>query len=155
MQREAEDEGFKIDHFFPTAKGGPWTAYTNLFLACDRCNQHKADNWPDVESRKSGVRYLNCCEEWDYGEHIFEREDGIVFSDTVPGKYHIVMLKLNRPDLVRLRLSRTRVVQELEETVVCYGGTFEDFTAKTQILKQMLYELIPPIPRAAPKAAMS
>jgi hypothetical protein len=150
MVQEAEDEGFKIDHFFPTAKGGPWTAYTNLFLACDRCNQHKSDNWPDLNARMAGVRYLNCCEEFDYGEHIFEGENGVVFSDTVPGRYHIVMLKLNRPDLVRLRLARTKVVQEIEQAVVFYGGMFDDFMAKTGALKQMLYELIPPIPRSRP-----
>ena len=147
MQREAEDEGFKIDHFFPTAKGGPWTHYANLFLSCDRCNQHKSDNWPTLEFRELGVRYLNCCEEIDYGEHIFERDDGSVFSETIAGKYHILMLKLNRPDLIRLRRWRTSLVRELEATALHYGGSFKDFVAKTETLKQLLHELIPPIPR--------
>src|SRR5712691_4203012 len=62
----------EIDHFDPTIKGRKRHRYSNLFLASRYCNNKKWKNWPTANERAQGLRFLNCCEEWDYGEHIFE-----------------------------------------------------------------------------------
>jgi len=122
MNREQEDEGFKIDHHFPTSKGEPHIHYDNLFLSCDRCNHHKIDWWPSPKEFQRGVRYLNCCIEIEYGQHIFEKMDGNLVSNSPQGKYHIRMLKLSRPDLVRLRLKRRELLEKIHSSL--HADTF-------------------------------
>ena len=146
MNRESEDEGFKIDHFWPTSKGGSFTDYLNLFLSCDRCNHHKWDHWPTRAERNLGIRFLNCCEETDYGDHIFERENGELYSETPEGRYHIRMIFLNRPDLVRLRQKRRQFLAIVNAPVT--GMNFgSEVEAKLAVLSKLLKELIPAIPR--------
>jgi hypothetical protein len=153
LQREAEDAGFKIDHHFPTSKGGAWTVYDNLFLSCDRCNHHKHDWWPRPEEQKQGVRFLNCCQEIDYGALLFENERGeIVCKDNEAAAiYHRRILKLNRPELVRLRLKRRRILEKIEETFFQSDTKFDEasrkiFLVRIELLKGLLEDLIPKIP---------
>ena len=57
-----------------------------------------------------GVRFLNCCEEHDYGVHILENPTThLVVGVTPPGKYHVRMLDLNAPHLVQERAERSRL----------------------------------------------
>ena len=151
MQREAENEGFKIDHHFPTSKGGPWTDYENLFLSCDRCNHHKHDWWPSPEEQKAGARFLNCCREVDYGEQLFEDDNGEIIPRGATAIYHRRMLKLNRPDLVRQRFTRRKLLQELEENLFQIETEFDEQSRKLVLmkidyLKLLLEDLIPKIP---------
>lgn len=155
MQREAEAEGFKIDHHFPTSRGGPWTDYTNLFLSCDRCNHHKHDWWPSPEDQRAGARFLNCCHEIDYGEQLFEDENGVIIPRGPAATYHRRMLKLNRPDLVRLRIARRRLNDEIEHNFCQIETEFDDQSKKLLLmridyLKLLLEDLIPKIPSPPP-----
>ena len=96
-----------IDHFNPHLPYHTRNNYENLFLASCHCNVNKNDFWPDPKERARGVRYLNPCEERDYGEHIWEDPDTFeVWSETPAGKYHIRMMKLNSATLVRERKLR-------------------------------------------------
>jgi hypothetical protein len=153
MQREAEDEGFKIDHHWPTSKGGPWTNYENLFLSCDRCNHHKHDWWPPRDQQTAGARFLNCCKEVDYGDQLFEDDQGHIVNKGTggPGAYHIRMLHLNRPDLVRMRLLRKKLFAAIEEEMLVTNTTFdaasrERFLELADKLKELMAALIPRIP---------
>ena len=151
MNLELEEQAYEIDHFKPTSKGGPHTAYHNLFLACGRCNHHKWDWWPGESEQARGVRYLNCCEEWDYGKHLFERADGTLASTSPAGEYHIWRIRLNRPDLVSLRLRRRRLLERLRsenvQTDIVFGPTtLAVFCSKFAELEEQLNKLIPEIP---------
>ena len=96
-----------IDHHNPKLKHPQKNAYTNLFLASRHCNGKKRDEWPTLKQRSLGLRFLNPCEEQDYGVHLFE--DPITFEiwgATPAGRYHIRMLDLNADHLVRERRRR-------------------------------------------------
>jgi hypothetical protein len=97
----------EIDHFDPTIPGRARNQYENLFLSSRFCNGRKQGNWPEPIERAKGVRFLNCCEELDYGKHIFEDpETHCVFGVTAAGRYHIRILDLNAPHLVEERAER-------------------------------------------------
>ncbi len=145
------DESFQVDHFHPTSKGGSKTNYDNLFLSCVRCNGNKSDEWPKRDAFKGGIRFLNCCLEMDYGDQIFEDEKGFVVPTTKAAEYHIVTINLNRPDLVRARLERRRLVTGLRERGVRASIKFgtsdvESLLAKLDELKDLISDLIPEIP---------
>jgi len=57
-----------------------------------------------------GIRFLDCCREWDYGEHIFEDPTTHrVVGVTPPGRYHVRMCDLNAPHLIRERKDRSQL----------------------------------------------
>ena len=63
--------------------------------------------WPSARARAKNVRFLNPFEEQDYGEHIFEDpETHLLMAATPAGDFHITMLDLNAPFLVRKRRDR-------------------------------------------------
>jgi hypothetical protein len=98
----------EIDHFDPTIRGRERHRYANLFLASHYCNNKNLGNWPFPDAIAKGVRFLNCCEEQDYGEHIFENPTiHLVVGVTPPGKYNVRMLYLNAPHLVQERAERS------------------------------------------------
>lgn len=106
----------EIDHFDPTLRGRTRHRYSNLFLASRYCNNKKQGNWPSPEALAAGVRFLNCCDEQDYGEHIFEDPTTHrVFGTTPPGKYHVRILDLNAPHLIAERQERSRLRKLLFE----------------------------------------
>lgn len=110
-----------IDHFNPHLAKHLRNRYENLFLATAHCNGSKLDFWPSKSERRAGIRFLNPCEEHDYGVHLFE--DPITFelwSDTPAGRYHIRVLKLNAPHLIRERRMRHEFRKTLDAK-----GTFE------------------------------
>ncbi|MDQ3119168.1 MAG: hypothetical protein M3Q89_06315 [Verrucomicrobiota bacterium] len=98
----------EIDHFDPTLKNRQRHRYSNLFLASRYCNNKKQGQWPSREARAKGVRFLNCCKEQDYGEHIFENPVTHQLAGVTPaGRYHIRMLDLNAPHLIAERAERS------------------------------------------------
>jgi hypothetical protein len=100
----------EIDHFDPTIKGRKRHVYANLFLASRFCNNRKQGNWPSDAERSQGIRLLNCCEETDYSEQIFEDEKTHrVFGTNAAARYHIRVLDLNAPHLVEEREERAKL----------------------------------------------
>ncbi|MEM8637826.1 MAG: HNH endonuclease [Cyanobacteria bacterium P01_G01_bin.54] len=90
-----------IDHFQPRSKGGT-DEISNLIYCCIRCNQHKLDYWPSTptdpalwnprqESRKQHFRLL---------------ENGELCPLTPTGEFTLRRLRLNRPLLIKYRLSK-------------------------------------------------
>lgn len=109
----------EVDHFDPRKKQDKIQQYSNLFPADRRCNRAKGAQWPTDEEQKLGIRFLNCCEEVDYGECIFERpETGELVGTTVAARYHIEALRLNCPELCRLRKKRTRTANAIHNLEV-------------------------------------
>lgn len=97
----------QIDHFNPNLPNHTRNRYENLFLATNHCNGHKRNFWPSKKERAAGIRFLNPCEEHDYGVHIFEDPKTFrVWSGTPAGRYHIRVLKLNAQHMIRERQMR-------------------------------------------------
>jgi hypothetical protein len=91
-----------IDHIQPQTKAGSDDP-ENLVYCCNRCNQYKADYWPEspdapslwnprVDSRET---------------HFLELADGTLHPITEIGAFTLRRLRLNRPALVANRLERT------------------------------------------------
>jgi HNH endonuclease len=135
----------EIDHFDPTIKGRDRHCYENLFLSTRYCNNKKHGNWPTDEQQARGVRFLNCCNEVDYGEHIFEDPDTYELVGVTPeGRYQIRTLDLNAAHFVDERRLRTQIRQLLFEEHKIVKES--DAAIRVfHILKTELNYLIPPI----------
>jgi hypothetical protein len=140
----------EIDHFDPRIRGRNRHQYQNLFLSSRFCNARKHENWPEPAEVANGVRFLNCCEEFDYGKHIFEDEKThCVFGVTPAGKYHIRILDLNAPHLVKERAERAhyrRLLYEARKLVKQPEAAVMAF----RVLKEQVNYLIPEIAYATP-----
>jgi hypothetical protein len=109
----------EVDHFDPRKKKDKIQEYDNLFLADRHCNSSKWDVWPNAADRRKGMRFLNCCQEMDYGEQIFEdRLTHKLIGFTPAARYHIRILQLNAPHLVTARRHRLRIREVLS---ACYA----------------------------------
>jgi hypothetical protein len=110
----------EVDHFNPTLSGRGRHEYRNLMLATPRCNGSKSNAWPThSETKKHGRRFLNPCEELEYGEHIVEHPITHELIGLTPaGNYHIDFLDLNVSDLIETRQERWNDYLMLEKTRV-------------------------------------
>lgn len=96
-----------LDHFQPRSKGGPDTS-ANLIYCCQRCNQYKADYWPDQD---------NSPQLWNprrdpFDVHLLVTDDGVVHPRTPTGDFTIQRLRLNRPQLVAYRCRQRNLAEE-------------------------------------------
>jgi hypothetical protein len=151
----------EVDHFDPTIPGRARHRYKNLFLSSRFCNGRKQGNWPELAQWAKEVRFLNCCEELDYGKHIFEDlKTHCVFGITPAGRYHIRILDLNAPHLVEERAERahyryllykaSKMVKQPEAAV----AAFQALKAQVDyLIPEIAYRRPPPsfICRAAAK----
>jgi len=127
-----------LDHFCPILHGGT-DEPANLVYCCVKCNQYKADFWPDVEDIAADRQLVHPRQE-DLGLHLVQAADGTLRGLTSRGQFHIERLRLNRPQLVayrqrkRLNLIVYRQTNRLKESLrVCYD---ELSTVLTQVNEQ-------------------
>lgn len=114
-----------IDHYRPRAAGGG-DDDDNLVYACVKCNQYKGEYWPHPEDMAQDRRVLHPLLD-DLHAHLSQDEQTGHFQTlTETGRFHITLLRLNRPQLVAHRLAR-----RLERVL----------TEKQQLLEQQLAEL--------------
>jgi hypothetical protein len=142
----------EVDHFNPTLKGAERNKYSNLFPATRHCNGSKSDEWPSVRARKAGLRFLNPCQEQDYGVHIFEDPRTHELIGLTPaGKYHLRYCDLNAPHLILERKERAQLRALLNSCPVTakipipalYGTQTIDCSV---LLRAIVDKMIPPIP---------
>jgi hypothetical protein len=106
---------FVVEHFRPK-----WLflelefEYLNLYYACCLCNNCKGRCWPSAAEVAHGLRFADPCEEDPYEIHFREQADGRLQPLTLCGDYTITHIRLNRPQLVRLRGRRRRAREEME-----------------------------------------
>ena len=113
------DGKLTVDHFNPRKKKNKHQYYDNLFPATHRCNRAKSDTWPTKAKRDAGHRFLNCCEEQDYGTHIFEDPDTHkLVGLSKEGRFHILHCQLNDKYLVQERAERAELWNLLENRAV-------------------------------------
>lgn len=90
-----------MDHFRPRSRGGG-DDLNNLLYCCYRCNLHKADYWPE---QADAVPLWNPRME-PMQSHLLSLADGHLFALTPTGEFTLQRLRLNRPQLVALRVRR-------------------------------------------------
>ena len=96
-----------IDHFHPQSRGGD-DELDNLLYCCQRCNQYKADYWPESEEAQA----LWNPRHQEYKEHFVLLADGTLYPRTSVGNFTIVRLRLNRPPLVAHRFGQAARTEE-------------------------------------------
>jgi hypothetical protein len=141
----------EVDHFNPKLKGATRNNFKNLFPATRHCNGSKSNHWPKPAARKMGIRFLNPCEEMDYGIHIFEDPNTFELIGATPaGKYHIRFCDLNAPHLILERKDRAALRKLLGSFPITVkipnalqDGNFLDSSA---LLRTIAEKMIPPIP---------
>jgi hypothetical protein len=94
-----------VDHYHPLSAGGNDTD-ENLVYACSRCNLYKGDFWPTAPDLAHGRRVLHPLQN-NLAQHLrLQEQTGELEPLTETGRFHIVLLRLNRPALVAYRLHR-------------------------------------------------
>jgi hypothetical protein len=139
----------EVDHFNPTLPNRSRNRYSNLFLSTRHCNLKKRAYWPLPADQKKGIRFLNCCEEIDYGVHLFEKPDTHELVALTPaGRYHIIACDLNADHLVTERRERSLLRNLLNGTVAIVKPTANLASLRTnlKLLKSIVDRMIPPIP---------
>jgi hypothetical protein len=108
-----------VDHYRPVSKGGGEDD-DNLVYACFKCNLYKSDFHPDADNEQNGQRLLHPLLD-EATAHIQPTgESGRLEPLTDTGRFHIELLQLNLPALVRHRLTRwiwQKRLQSLEEEI--------------------------------------
>ena len=146
----------EIDHFDPRKKKAFLQQYENLFFASRHCNGAKGAEWPKTDDQALGLRYLNPCQEQDYGEHIFEDTPTRRLVGVTPaGKYHIRMCDLNADHFVAERRERAEIWELLRAAATVKRNQMPQMAADlAKALRQQAEYMIPEFPYL-PKAAKS
>lgn len=149
--QKVEGKSAEVDHFNPHKKCDQIQDYNNLFLASRHCNGSKWHTWPSPAQQKKGIRFLNCCEEEDYGECIFEDKNSHELIGTTPAAiWHIITLDLNASFLVKERRKRAEIKEILSRPVQLRNGLASDImqllSDALAALKSEKEYLIPDIP---------
>lgn len=138
----------EVDHFDPRLKRKLIQDYSNLFLASPHCNRSKRDTWPTAAQLRGGIRFLNPCEEHDYGIHIFEdSETHELIGVTPAGKWQIRVCGLNANHLIDERRRRAQFKRLLvSEGPIQVGLDFWQCVELSKVLREETSMLIPEIP---------
>jgi hypothetical protein len=111
---EADTGGeLTVDHFQPVTADGD-DSDNNLVYSCFRCNTYKGDFFPSAEDNQAGRRLLHPLLD-PISLHLRENEETSEI-EALPsnGQFHVLLLRLNRPQLVEHR-RRRRIAQFLVE----------------------------------------
>jgi hypothetical protein len=92
----------EVDHFQPRSKGGT-DELDNLIYCCSACNKFKQGYWPSRETQ--GLRLLHPLRD-KMADHLMEESDGRISALSETGVFHLARLRLNRPQLIQMRLKR-------------------------------------------------
>jgi hypothetical protein len=94
---------FEFEHIIPRSAAGE-TIFENLCLACPSCNRYKASRQTAVDSITQQEVNLFHPQLQMWGEHFAWIEDATEIIGLTPiGRATIVALKMNRPQLIRVR----------------------------------------------------
>jgi hypothetical protein len=137
----------EVDHFDPRLKNEVIQDYGNLFPASRHCNGKKSDTWPTREDLGAGCRFLNPCEEVDYGEQIFEDPDTHRLVGVTPAAiWHIRICGLNADHLVHERRRRAAHWAEIKRTAILVKGEHQKVGTLIKNYREEVELMIPEIP---------
>lgn len=147
MQHHERAGSMEVDHFDPRRKKDLIQDYSNLFLASRHCNGKKSDHWPTKEEQAAGCRFLNPCEEMDYGDHLFEDPVTHRLVGTTPaGLWHIRICGLNADHLIHERAKRAGYWKLLNQTAIVVKRSFDAVEESIRKFKAEVELMIPEIP---------
>ncbi len=129
-----------VDHYRPVSKGGGEDD-ENLVYACFKCNLYKGGFHPNADDEQNGRRVLHPLLD-DTTAHIQSTdESGRLEPLTDTGRFHIELLQLNRPALVRHRLTHglwQKRLQFLEEEIGLLTATVTGLELHVARLERLL-----------------
>jgi len=151
MQHHLRCGKLEVDHFDPRRKKDLIQEYANLFPASRHCNGKKSGKWPNRAEQAAGGRFLNPCEELDYGEQIFEDPVTHRLLGTTPAAvWHIRNCGLNADHLVDERRRRAEHWRTLKKKAVlritASHRTVAEVIAKFREEVELMVPEIPPPP---------
>jgi hypothetical protein len=147
MQHQSRSGALEVDHFDPRLKSEMIQDYGNLFPASRHCNGKKSDTWPGKEELAAGCRFLNPCEEMDYGEQIYEDPATHRLVGAAPAAiWHIRVCGLNADHLVFERKRRAVHWKQINRTVVLVRGNQEEVGELIKKYREEVELMIPEIP---------
>ena len=114
--RWGSERNFAVEHFRPKSRFKHLAAvYSNLYYACNRCNDFKGNTWPTAVEVKLGRAWADPCLCDVYVDHLRELPDGRLQPLTPVGEYTAEHLLLNlRPYLVVWRRERSQLRADVE-----------------------------------------
>lgn len=97
--------GLEKDHIIPLSKGGA-NVPDNICRACHKCNQFKAAKLsaPDPTTGNLVPLFHPVLQNWQ-DHFIFSKEGAVILGRTPTGRATIQALKMNRPEMIALRLN--------------------------------------------------
>ncbi len=147
MQHESRSGPLEVDHFDPRLKKELIQDYCNLFPASRHCNGKKSDTWPNKEELAAGCRFLNPCEEMDYGEQIFEDPETHRLIGTTPAAiWHVRVCGLNADHSIYERRRRAEHWTQIARTAVLVKGKQEEVGGLIKKYREEVELMIPEIP---------
>ena len=149
MQHHSRCGALEVDHFDPRLKKELVQDYNNPFPASRHCNGKKSDTWPNKEELASGCRFLNPCEEVDYGEQVFE--DSVthrLMGTTRAAVWHIRVCGLNADHLVYERRRRAEHWTQIKRTAILVKGNHEKVGELIKKFREEVELMIPEIAEA-------
>ena len=94
---------FELEHILPVSAGGG-TTLENLCLACPTCNRYKAARQTAVDPQTGDVVALFHPQQQLWSEHFaWTQNSAEILSLTAIGSATCQLLKMNRPQLIRVR----------------------------------------------------
>lgn len=94
---------FEFEHIVPISAGGK-TLLKNVCLACPTCNRHKASRQTATDPKTGEIVPLFHPQQQSWDDHFCWKNDWVeVISCTAVGRATCAALRMNRPQLVRVR----------------------------------------------------
>lgn len=94
---------FEFEHIVPISAGGQ-TILENVCLACPTCNRHKSSRQTAIDPQTDETVSLFHPQQQSWDDHFFWADDlAEVISRTSVGRATCSALRINRPQLVRVR----------------------------------------------------
>lgn len=94
---------FEFEHIIPLSKGGE-TIFENLCLACPSCNRYKAVRQTATDPITKEEVGLFHPQKQSWADHFEWNEEAIEITGLTPtGRVTVVVLKMNRPQVLRVR----------------------------------------------------
>jgi hypothetical protein len=147
MQHFQRCGALEVDHFDPRLKNKLIQLYDNLFPASRHCNGQKSNTWPNQHELAAGCRFLNPCEEMDYGEQILEDPVSYRLVGMTPAAiWHIRVCGLNADHLVHERRRRAGHWAHIKKTAITVReGKFDEVGELMMMFRVEVELMIPEI----------
>jgi len=128
-----------IDHYRPVSAGGN-DEDDNLVYACFRCNTYKGDFFPSADDLQHGRRILHPLLDQVAQNLRANEQTGRLEPLTDTGRFHLFLLRLNRPQLLEQRLTQ-RMQELLSQSLRLLRNENEVLRLRVVLLELYLREL--------------